>query len=59
LSEERGAISQRLFEYAEKTGAGAVRLCGKLEQEIALLPEGEKEEFCAEYGLAEPGLDKL
>ena len=59
LSEERGAISQRLFEYAEKTGAGAVRLCGKLEQEIALLPEDEKEEFCAEYGLAEPGLDKL
>ena len=59
LSAERGEVAQRLFDYAEKTGAGAVRLCGKLEQEIALLPEDEKDEFCAEYGLSEPGLDKL
>ncbi|MCF7902965.1 MAG: redox-regulated ATPase YchF, partial [Candidatus Marinimicrobia bacterium] len=59
LSDQRGEIEQRLFDYAEKTGAGAVRLCGKLEQEIALLPEAEKAEFCDEYGLPEPGLDKL
>jgi len=58
-SAERGTNSQRLFDYAQKTGAGAVRLCGQLEQEIALLPEDEKEEFCTEYGLSEPGLDKL
>lgn len=59
LSEDRGELTARLFEYAAKTGAGALRLCGKLEQEIAVLPEEEKLEFCEEYGLPEPGLDKL
>lgn len=59
LSEERGELTARLFKYADSTGAGALRLCGKLEQEIAVLPEEEKLEFCDEYGLPEPGLDKL
>ncbi len=59
LAETRGELTQRLFDYAESTGAGALRLCGKLEQEIARLEEKEKIEFCAEYGLPEPGLDKL
>ena len=59
LAEERGELTQRLFDYAKKTGAGALRLCGKLEQEIALLDDDEKLEFCDEYGLVEPGLNKL
>ena len=59
LAEERSSLTQRLFDYAESTGAGALRLCGKLEQEIALLDEAEKFDFCEEYGLAEPGLNKL
>lgn len=59
LSEDRSDLTQRLFDYADKTGAGALRLCGKLEQEIAILGEDEKLEFCEEYGLPEPGLDKL
>jgi GTP-binding protein YchF len=59
LAEERGQLTQRLFDYAEQTGAGALRLCGKLEQEIALLNDEEKLEFCEEYGLEEPGLNKL
>ncbi len=59
LAETRGNLTQRLFDYAESTGAGALRLCGKLEQEIALLEEAEKLEFCEEYGLPEPGLNKL
>lgn len=59
LADSRGALTQRLFDYAESTGAGALRLCGKLEQEIALLDEEEKVDFCNEYGLPEPGLDKL
>ncbi len=59
LADERGALTQRLFDYAASTGAGALRLCGKLEQEIALLDEAEKLDFCSEYGLAEPGLNKL
>ncbi|MCF7807980.1 MAG: redox-regulated ATPase YchF [Candidatus Marinimicrobia bacterium] len=59
LSEDRSELTQRLFDYAASTGAGALRLCGKLEQEIAILSEDEKQEFCEEYGLPEPGLDKL
>ncbi len=59
LAETRGALTQRLFDYADSTGAGSLRLCGKLEQEIALLDEAEKLEFCEEYGLPEPGLNKL
>lgn len=59
LSEKRSDLTQRLFDYAEATKAGVLRLCGKLEQEIALLDEAEKLEFCEEYGLPEPGLDKL
>ncbi len=59
LAEERGQLTQRLFDYAEQTGDGALRLCGKLEQEIALLNDEEKLEFCEEYGLEEPGLNKL
>ncbi len=59
LAETRGDLTRRLFEYAEATGAGALRLCGKLEQEIALLDDEEKYEFCEEYGLPEPGLNKL
>ncbi|NQV16151.1 redox-regulated ATPase YchF [bacterium] len=59
LAKNRSELTQRLFDYAEATGAGVLRLCGKLEQEIALLDEVEKLEFCEEYGLPEPGLDKL
>jgi hypothetical protein len=59
LAENRGELTQRLFDYANSTGAGVLRLCGKLEQEIALLDEEEKLEFCSEYGLPEPGLNKL
>lgn len=59
LAEERGELTQRLFDYAGSTGAGVLRLCGKLEQEIALLDEAEKLDFCEEYGLPEPGLNKL
>jgi len=59
LAEERSSLTQRLFDYADSTGAGALRLCGKLEQEIAILDEAEKFDFCEEFGLAEPGLNKL
>jgi len=59
LAKTRGELTQRLFDYAASTGAGALRLCGKLEQEIAILDEEEQIEFCAEYGLPEPGLNKL
>ncbi len=59
VHEERGPLAEKVFTFAEENGAGALRLCGQLEQEIALLSDEEKIEFCKEYGLPEPGLDKL
>ena len=43
----------------KKKQNAAIRLCGKLEVEISVLPEDEKLLFLEEYNLAEPGLDKL
>ena len=55
----RGDMEQQLVDFAEKEGNLAIRLCGKLEQEIAVLPENEKPFFLEEYNLPEPGLHKL
>ncbi|MBI4124933.1 MAG: redox-regulated ATPase YchF [Deltaproteobacteria bacterium] len=38
---------------------GTIPLCGKLEAELAQLPEAEKGEFLKELGLKEPGLNRL
>ena len=58
-AETRSDTLQILFDFAEKKQNSAIRLCGKLEAEIAVLPEDEKQLFLEEYNLAEPGLDKL
>lgn len=57
--ENRGELEQRLAEFAEKEGNLAIRLCGKLEQDIAVLSDEEKTLFLEEYNLPEPGLHKL
>jgi len=57
--DKRGALEQQLVEFAEKEGNLAIRLCGKLEQEIAVLPDDEKIMFLEEFNLPEPGLNKL
>ena len=46
-------------ELARAEGFEAVVLCGKVEAEIAELPEAERNEFLASLGLEEPGLDRL
>jgi len=45
--------------YAAEQGAEMVVICGKIESEIAELPEEEKVEFLQELGLAESGLDRM
>jgi GTP-binding protein YchF len=57
--DKRGKLEQQLVEFAEKEGNLAIRLCGKLEQEIAILPDNEKAMFLEEFNLSEPGLHKL
>jgi len=56
---KRSEHVQALFDFAEKEGNLAIRLCGKLEQEIATLEGDDKQVFLDEYNLPEPGLEKL
>ena len=49
----------RLEEFAAREGAPVVPICAALEAEIAELSDEDKEEFLADAGLAEPGLNRL
>ena len=49
----------RLEEFAAKEGAPVVPICAALEAEIAELSDADKQEFLADAGLAEPGLNRL
>jgi GTP-binding protein YchF len=44
---------------AAREGAEVVVICGKLESEVAQLPEAERADFLSHAGLAECGLDAL
>ncbi len=50
---------ERLRGHAESEGAQMVLICGKIEAEIAELPQEEKEDFLREMGLAQAGLDRM
>ena len=56
---KRNLHVQKLFDLAKKENNLAVRLCGKIEQEIAVLDNEGKALFMQEYNLLEPGLNKL
>lgn len=49
----------RLKAHAVAEGAEMVVICGKIEAEIAQLPEDEKSEFLEELGFDESGLDRM
>ncbi|MBY4675687.1 redox-regulated ATPase YchF [Marinobacterium arenosum] len=46
-------------ELAETEGAVVVAICNKLEAEIAELDDEERDEFLADLGMEEPGLDRV
>jgi GTP-binding protein YchF len=48
-----------LRRLAEREGAPLVVISGKVEEEIALLPEADRPDFLAGLGLKESGLDRL
>lgn len=56
---ENNPYLDRLREYAAKEGAPVVALCAKLEAELADLDDADKQEFLADLGLEEPGLNRL
>ena len=49
----------RIRDLAVEEGAEVVVICGALEAELVSLDEGDRREMLAEYGLTEPGLDKV
>ncbi len=50
---------EQLRGLAAGEGAMVVPVCAAIEAEIAELDEGEKQEFLADLGLEEPGLDRV
>ncbi len=48
-----------LTEIAARPGAGATAICGKVEAELAEMPDEAAEEFLSSYGLGESGLRRL
>jgi GTP-binding protein YchF len=52
-------FSQAVEAMAKAQGAGTVTISCRIEEEVAQLPAGEREEFLASLDLEEPGLNKL
>ena len=58
--ELEGAIAKYdLTEVASRPNAGATAICGKVEAELAEMPDEDAAEFLASYGLKESGLVRL
>jgi len=49
----------KLQEVASRPGAGATAICGKVEAELAEMPDEESADFLSSYGLTESGLNRL
>jgi hypothetical protein len=58
LSVDNAAVTA-LCGHAAAQNALVVKLCGKIEAEIAELPPGDRAEFLQSLGLTEPGLEVL
>ena len=50
---------KKIREYADKEGSEVIVISAKVEEEIAVLEEDEKEMFLEDLGIEESGLDKL
>lgn len=58
-STEDNVHLKNIREYADKEGSEVIVISAKVEEEIAVLDEDEKEMFLEELGISESGLDKL
>jgi GTP-binding protein YchF len=57
--EDLGSLPLPAIEdLARKKGRRAVYICGKLEEELAMLPPEEKKDFMEMYGMREVGINK-
>ncbi len=48
-----------VYQHAKGENAVVVPICAAVEAELSLLDEAERNEFLAEYGLSEPGLNRV
>jgi GTP-binding protein YchF len=56
---ENNPLLEQVRELAAGEGADVVPVCAAIEAEIAQLDEADKAEFLADYGLSEPGLNRV
>jgi len=56
---EGNPLVEKVRQHAATENAEVVLICGKIESEIAELDAGEKNEFLAELGLTDSGLDRM
>lgn len=56
---ENNPLLDSVRKLAEEEGAQVVPICAKIESEIAELDEDERNEFLADLGMEEPGLDRV
>lgn len=56
---ENNPLLDQVMRIAEAEGAQVVAICNKLESEIAELEDEERDEFLADLGMDEPGLNKV
>jgi ribosome-binding ATPase len=56
---EGNALSKRVAEKAAREGASSVVISAAIEAEVALLPEGDRQEFLDSLGLKETGLTRV
>lgn len=59
ISSKENEYVKKVKEYAANEGAEVITISAKIEAELTELSEEEKKEMLLEYGLEEPGLDKL
>lgn len=52
-------VYSKLKEYAIKTNCRCIAISAQIESELAVLDDEEKEMFLADYGVSEPGLNRL
>ncbi|MEK7691638.1 MAG: redox-regulated ATPase YchF [Bdellovibrionota bacterium] len=56
---DRNPYLVKLLAYAKSEASPVIPICGKIESEIAELPEEEKSAFLTEMGMSEPGLNRV
>ncbi|HCB14409.1 MAG TPA: redox-regulated ATPase YchF [Gammaproteobacteria bacterium] len=56
---ENNPFLAQVQEIAAREGAEIVPVCAAIEAELAELDDADKAEFLADYGLSEPGLDRV